>query len=333
MVGSAVPQPFRFPSSSSISRVGPTPAHLITTAASLRLGHFLHHRFLLQSSFKNIAYLGHVPRLKDLWHETFIRFKRANFLHWSEDAASAACSSCTWFFSGEGSRNNPGHIGRSDLGTSRRISHNGRGWTNILLAVNVLVFIAQVATQGKLLVWGAKINSLIDEGQLWRLATSAFLHANITHLMVNCYSLNSVGPTVEAISGPRRYLAVYFTSAIASSATSYWFCKAPAVGASGAIFGLVGSFAVFILRHRGLVRGGKEDLRHIAHVIVLNMVIGLLSKGIDNWGHLGGLVGGAATSWLLGPAWRYESTSNDGRKVFADRAPIFALIKTKRTPP
>ncbi|GFY90714.1 RHOMBOID-like protein 10 [Actinidia rufa] len=317
MVGSAVPQPqpFRFPSSSSsISRVGPTPAHLITTAASLRLGHFLHHRFLLQSSFKNIAYLGHVPRLKDLWHETFIRFKRANFLHWSEDAASAACSSCTCFFSGEGSRNNPGHIGRSDLGTSRRISHNGRGWTNILLAVNVLVFIAQVATQGKLLVWGAKINSLIDEGQLWRLATSAVLHANITHLMVNCYSLNSVGPTVEAISGPRRYLAVYFTSAIA-------------------MFDQVGSFAVFILRHRGLVRGGKEDLRHIAHVIVLNMVIGLLSKGIDNWGHLGGLVGGAATSWLLGPAWRYESTSNDGRKVFADRAPIFALIKTKRTPP
>ncbi|THF94993.1 hypothetical protein TEA_024813 [Camellia sinensis var. sinensis] len=66
---------------------------------------------------------------------------------------------------------------------------------------------------------------------------------------------------------------------------SYWLCKSPSVGASGAVFGLVGSVSVFVLRHRSLVGGGKEDLQHIARVIVLNMVIGLLFKGIDNWGH------------------------------------------------
>ncbi|XP_052204768.1 RHOMBOID-like protein 10, chloroplastic isoform X2 [Diospyros lotus] len=338
MVGSAVPQPHHqpskfFPFPLPISRVGPTPGHLITTAASLRLGRFLRHRFsvphhslrlgfLLQSSL-----MGYVPHLKDVWHESSSRFKTINFLQWPEDAVSTALSS--WFFSGEGSGKNSGDI-RSDLQTSRRISFSGRGLTDILLMINVLVYIAQIATQGKLLLWGAKINSLIDKGQLWRLATSSLLHANIGHLLVNCYSLNSVGPTVESISGPRRYLAVYITSAIASSAMSYWLCKSPAVGASGAIFGLVGSFAVFVLRHRGLVRGGKEDLKHIAHVIVLNMVIGLLSKGIDNWGHVGGLLGGAATSWFLGPAWRYESLSNDGRKVLADRAPVFSLINTKK---
>nr|DAD39609.1 TPA_asm: hypothetical protein HUJ06_013932 [Nelumbo nucifera] len=175
-----------------------------------------------------------------------------------------------------------------------------------------------------------QINSLIDKGQLWRLATSSFLHGNVGHLMVNCYSLNSVGPMMENISGPRRFLAVYFTSAIASSAMSYWFCKAPAVGASGAIFGLVGSFAMFVLRHRNLYGGGNQELQQIANVIALNMMIGILSKGIDNWGHLGGFLGGVATSWLLGPAWKYKSRSNDGKLVFSDSAPIFYLIDRKR---
>ncbi|MFQ6622899.1 hypothetical protein Gotur_001889 [Gossypium turneri] len=98
--------------------------------------------------------------------------------------------------------------------------------------------------------------------------------------MVNCYSLNSIGPTVENLSGPRRFLAVYLTSAISSAATSYWFCKAPAVGASGAIFGLVGSVAVFVMRHRYMIRDAKDNLQHIAQVI------GLMSRGIDNWGHV-----------------------------------------------
>ncbi|KAH0455436.1 hypothetical protein IEQ34_015468 [Dendrobium chrysotoxum] len=202
------------------------------------------------------------------------------------------------------------------------------------------VYIGQIATQGKLLLWGAKVNTLIDKGQLWRLVTSAFLHANIGHLMVNCYSLNSIGPTVEQLSGPRRFLAVYLTSAIASSLMSYHLCQSPAVGASGAIFGLVGSFSVFILRHRSFFGGGKDELQQIVHIIALNMVIGLLSRGIDNWGHvsgaateplilireLGGLFGGAAVSWFVGPAWRRESHLNDGRLIYSDRAPLTRLI-------
>ncbi|PPD81138.1 hypothetical protein GOBAR_DD21925 [Gossypium barbadense] len=162
------------------------------------------------------------------------------------------------------------------MDTSRRNSFNTRKWTNILLAMHVLIYVAQLATQGKLLLWGDK---------------------------VNCYSLNSVGPTVANLSGPRRFLAVYLTSAISiernlGAATSYWFCKAPAVGASGAIFGLVGSVAVFVMRHRGMIRDAKEDLQHIAQVIFLNM--------------LGGLLGGAAVSWLVGPAWKYESMAKNG---------------------
>nr|AIY60664.1 rhomboid protein Ilepu_RBL10 [Ilex purpurea] len=338
MVGSAQPSSFPFP----ISAVGPTTTHFITSAAALRLGHFLHRRFisnrlylgiLSHSFFKNISPLRHVPAIKDVWHERALKFGGCNFLQWSlYDASFATCSSCLCFFSGEESRNDSTNIGKTHSDASRRVSSDGRQWTNILLAINVLAYIAQFATQGKLFYWGAKINSLIDKGQLWRLATSSFLHANLGHLMVNCYSLNSVGPTVENIGGPRRYLAVYIISAVTGSAMSYWFNKAPAVGASGAIFGLVGSFAVFVLRHRGMVKDSKGDLQHIARVLILNMGIGLISRGIDNWGHLGGLIGGAAASWFLGPAWRYEYLSSDGRRVFADRAPIFSLISRKRAP-
>eukprot|EP00268_Persea_americana_P054655 TRINITY_DN6284_c0_g1_i8.p1 TRINITY_DN6284_c0_g1~~TRINITY_DN6284_c0_g1_i8.p1 ORF type:complete len:103 (-),score=5.00 TRINITY_DN6284_c0_g1_i8:164-472(-) len=67
-----------------------------------------------------------------------------------------------------------------------------------------------------LMSWGAKINSLIDGGEFWRLVKS-FLPVDIAHLLVNCYSLNAVGPIVERISGPKRFLTVYFTSAIASN--------------------------------------------------------------------------------------------------------------------
>ncbi|CAI9769252.1 unnamed protein product [Fraxinus pennsylvanica] len=310
--------------------VGPTPIQLITVAATLRLGNAvlqsrcLQLGFLLPPSVKNISRLGVVLQFKDIWYKKPLQFTVRNGFQWWHGALPFL-SLC--FFNGDETRSDHKDIGKSYSNTSRRVLFDGRQWTNILLAANVLVYIAQTLTEGKLLFWGAKINSLINEGQLWRLATSSFLHANIVHLMVNCYSLNSVGPAVEKICGPRRYLTIYITSAVASSAVSYWFSKAPAVGASGAIFGLVGSFTMFVLRHRGMVKGSEGHLQYIAQVIMLNMAFGLLSEGIDNWGHVGGLIGGAAVSWLLGPAWKVESVSRDGRQIFTDKAPLFSLIK------
>ncbi|XP_022868411.1 RHOMBOID-like protein 10, chloroplastic isoform X1 [Olea europaea var. sylvestris] len=313
-----------------ISILGPAPTHLISTAAALRLGDAvlyrrrLHLGSLLHSSLKNISCLGDALQFEDIWHKKVLQFSGCNGFQWSRDALPFL-SLC--FFNGDETRIDSKDIRKSNSDISRRVLSDGRKWTNILLAANVLVYIAQTLTDGKLLFWGAKINNLIDKGQLWRLATSSFLHANIGHLMINCYSLNSVGPAVEKICGPRRYLPIYITSAIASSAVSYWFSKAPAIGASGAIFGLVGSFAMFVLRHRGVVKGTEGHLKHIAQVVMFNMAIGLLSKGIDNWGHVGGLIGGAAVSWLLGPAWKVESVSRNGMQVFKDKAPIFSLIK------
>ncbi|XP_065847835.1 RHOMBOID-like protein 10, chloroplastic [Euphorbia lathyris] len=315
-------------SSSSASQplwwVGPTSFNFINAAASVRFG------FLLRSSFKKLSHLYHAPRLNGLWGKSASQFEGVDFVQLSGDVFASTCSKCLYFFSGGEIKKSFGIGGASNLESSGRNSLNRRKWTNVLLGINILVFVAQMATQGKLLLWGAKVNSLIDKGQFWRLLTSSVLHANVGHLMVNCYSLNSIGPAVENLVGPKRFLAVYFASAIASSATSYWFCKAPAVGASGAVFGLVASLAVFVIRHRGMIRGGMDDLQHIARMILLNMVIGVLSRGIDNWGHMGGLVGGAVTSWVIGPAWKYESVTNDGRRIFVDRAPIKYLANRKK---
>lgn len=74
---------------------------------------------------------------------------------------------------------------------------------------------------------------------------------------------------------------------------------------------------------------GKESLEHIGRVVILNMGMGLLTRGIDNWGHLGGLLGGMAMAWFLGPAWQYQYVSKDGRAVFKDNAPILQLSNGK----
>ncbi|KAI3968558.1 hypothetical protein MKW92_022068 [Papaver armeniacum] len=334
-MGGALPMPSsQFPVSSNCS----TPVYLIGTATALRLGEILHHSSrkhnlclgaILSSSFKGLSHFSHVFGSKEVWCGRKSLFEGVGFLELSSTSFSSTRSSCISFFSGKENEKHSVSKGHSDLETARRNSFDGRLWTNVLLGLNVLFFVAQMATHGKLMLWGAKINSLIDKGQFWRFATSSLLHANIGHLMINCYSLNSIGPTVESISGPGRFLSVYFTSAVTSSAMSYWFCPAPAVGASGAIFGLVGSFAVFVLRHRSLVGNRKEMLQHVAQVIALNMVIGLLSKGIDNWGHLGGLLGGAAMSWFVGPAWTYEGRTSDGRSVFVDKAPFSYITKRR----
>ncbi|CAN1143293.1 RHOMBOID-like protein 10, chloroplastic [Linum perenne] len=189
-------------------------------------------------SKNRFPYLNHIPKLKDVWCEKASQIRDLDLLKISNDVFASTSSYCLCLFPGAETNKDSGTKKQTRLETSGRNPSGGRNLTNVLLAANILVFAAQFATRGELLFWGAKINSLIDRGEIWRLVTSSFLHSGILHLMVNCYSLNSVGPTVESLTGAKRFLAVYFTSAIASSTASYWLCKGPSVGASGAVFGL-----------------------------------------------------------------------------------------------
>jgi membrane associated rhomboid family serine protease len=190
--------------------------------------------------------------------------------------------------------------------------------TYILLAINLLVFVLQSLTPdsqfgGNLLnpwfVYGAKINELITAGEWWRLITPIFLHFDILHLGVNSYSLYIFGPQVEALFGYRRYLITYLLSGVAGVVFSFAMTPSPSVGASGAIFGLVGAMLVYLYRHRRLFgEMGRRRLVDIGIVAFMNLLIGL-NPGIDNWGHVGGLLGGALLSWLVGPIYAVRTES------------------------
>lgn len=195
--------------------------------------------------------------------------------------------------------------------------------TFAIIGVTAIVFIFQTASNfllggDLLLALGAKVNSAVLAGQYWRLVTPIFLHIGILHIGVNMYSLYIVGPPVERLFGLPRMVAIYLLSGMAGVAFSLAFSSAPSAGASGAIFGLLGALGGFLFLHRGLFgRAGSLQLRQIALVAVLNLAIGL-SPGIDNWGHLGGLVAGLALAYAIGP--RYEAAMiSFGQPHWTDR--------------
>jgi len=126
------------------------------------------------------------------------------------------------------------------------------------------------------------------DGEYWRLITSAFLHINPLHIAANMLALVVIGPSLEALLGRTRFLAVYLLAALGGSAAVYAFGSAavPVVGASGAIFGLFGACLV-MYRRLGL------DPQWLIGVIVLNFVFTFSVHGISRLGHLGGFVTGA----------------------------------------
>lgn len=182
-----------------------------------------------------------------------------------------------------------------------------RPWaTYALLAVTVLVYIGQNLTQSTMGVdlfalFGMKINQAIIAGELWRLVTPIFLHGSITHIGFNMYALFVLGPGLERTYGRSRYLLLYFLSGIAGNVVSFYFSTYNSLGASTSIFGLVAAEAVFIYRNREIFgRQARSLLGNLLFIVVVNLMLGLM-PGIDNWGHMGGLLGGLAFAWSSGP--------------------------------
>jgi rhomboid protease GluP len=138
------------------------------------------------------------------------------------------------------------------------------------------------------------------QGQWWTLITAAFLHGDILHIAFNMLWLRNMGPQVEAEYGPSRFLLIYFIAGLCGSALSTLSGTGYFVGASGAIFGLFGAM-IFYGWHRGGTFGGAIFRRALFWAGLL-FLYGLAGTNVDNWGHLGGLVGGVAMAVLL----RYE---------------------------
>lgn len=147
---------------------------------------------------------------------------------------------------------------------------------------------------------GAKVNSLIRAGQVWRLVTPLWLHGSIVHIAFNMYALYSIGRSLEQQYGHLRFAALYFLSGIAGNLFSFYLTSNNSVGASTALFGIIAAEAVFLFKNQRYFRNAQKMLTNMVSMIVLNLLIGL-SPGIDNWGHLGGLIGGVAFGWFAGP--------------------------------
>ncbi|WP_322487209.1 rhomboid family intramembrane serine protease [Chloroflexus sp.] len=154
-----------------------------------------------------------------------------------------------------------------------------------------------------LVALGAKVNDRIANGEVWRLLTAVFLHANLIHIFFNGYALSVLGPEAERFYGHGRFLALYLLSGLGGSIASYALSPAPAVGASSAIFGLIGGLGIFYyLNRQALGEFGRNQVRGIVAIAFINLLIGFAAQGvIDNWGHLGGLVSGVLIGMALSP--------------------------------
>ncbi|APW60958.1 rhomboid family intramembrane serine protease [Paludisphaera borealis] len=187
--------------------------------------------------------------------------------------------------------------------------------TPTLIASCVAVFVAMVAsgispmtpTSGELLKWGANDAAPVVLGhEYWRLAASVFLHGGLLHLAVNMWCLANIGPLVERLYGNLGYAVVYLASgvggAIASMATPP---SRASVGASGAIFGVIGALLAFLLlRRRSVPSSVLAPLRSSAvSFVVFNTLFGAVVPMIDQSAHMGGLAAGFLVGLILSPSW------------------------------
>ena len=157
---------------------------------------------------------------------------------------------------------------------------------------------------------GAKVNDLILAGQVWRLITPILLHASILHIGFNMYALFVIGPQLERFYGHKRFLLLYLVTGFTGNVLSFVLSPNPSIGASTAVFGLVAAEAVFIYTNRKLFgERARSMLVNLEVVILVNLMLGL-QPGIDNWGHLGGLLGGLIFSWFAGPVFKMSISTD-----------------------
>lgn len=168
----------------------------------------------------------------------------------------------------------------------------------IFLIIFLLMTLAGGSTNTRVLIlFGAKVNQLIEAGQYWRLLTSIFIHIGFTHLLFNTYALFVLGKYSEKIFGHSKLIMLFIFSGLTGSTLSYLMSPHLSAGASGGIFGLLGAIVVYgwdnqFLRSSGLIT-------NLMIILGLNLVLGMIIPGLDNFAHLGGLIGGSTLGIIL----------------------------------
>ncbi len=162
--------------------------------------------------------------------------------------------------------------------------------TYSLIGINIALYALQTIVPNDAVTnnWSMWPAGIAYYGEWWRLMSGAFLHGSIMHILFNMYVLFALGPTLERILGHARYLVLYLVAALGGAVASYLFtfvCT-PSVGASGAIFGLMGALVVAGRRLR-------FDITQVLVLLAINLVIGFVSPNVDWRAHIGGMLVGA----------------------------------------
>jgi membrane associated rhomboid family serine protease len=195
--------------------------------------------------------------------------------------------------------------------------------TTTVLVLCVLAFLAAFLGFGpQLQALGAQNNALVAQGQWYRLLSSAFLHAGLAHIFFNMWALYVFGPPLERRVGSLAFAALYLSAAVAGGAAYFVLgsFQIPAVGASGAIFGLFGAWLAhaFLNRRTPL---GRASLNQLLFLLAINAALPLVFPGIAWQAHLGGL----GVGFAIGLAW---GTVGEGRARSLARALVAATIGT-----
>lgn len=178
--------------------------------------------------------------------------------------------------------------------------------TNILIYVLSILFGNYNEILNRFCLYGPNIR---EYGEYYRLITSGFLHGNILHLTLNCYALYIIGSQVESYMGKTKFIIIYLFSLLMGSLMSITLSNYPSIGASGAIFGLMGSLLCFGYYYR--IYLGNVLKSQIIPLILANLLFGLLASNIDNFAHIGGLIGGCLITMALGVKYK----SNNREKI------------------
>lgn len=203
--------------------------------------------------------------------------------------------------------------------------------TYLLLALIIGVVVVQVVynqveypRREPITAWGAlNYTRVVFGGEYYRLFTAMFLHADQVHVFMNALALWLFGRALESLFGTLRFALIYFLGGLCGSLASLTFTRGFSVGASGAVFATFGAMMIFLYFNRELLgKAAQDQLRQLLILAVLNFGLGIFTQFaggtvvIDNWGHVGGFVGGIVLTWFIGA--RYQ-VYDDPRAMYGLR--------------
>ncbi|RMG15077.1 MAG: rhomboid family intramembrane serine protease [Deltaproteobacteria bacterium] len=210
--------------------------------------------------------------------------------------------------------------------------------TAALVLANLLVFVmmrlemgaGEGAVTAAMVDFGAKARPLIlDLGETWRFLTANFVHRDWVHLLFNLFVLFNVGGALDNAFRPLDYLFILLASALGTTVLSFFGSAAVSAGASGVVFGCFGGVIVFGLKYREIIppRYRRFFGSSVIPYVVVFLWIGWMSSNTDNWGHLGGLIGGSLATFALEPRLLQAGVARRRRTVLRAAA-LLAIVLT-----